>query len=105
MKHAFKRMKQNFFSISVFTLITLIAASCGRGDKSGLAIPKDAAVVIHINSGGFSKKLSWNEIKQTNWFREIYAEADDSLAKKMMDDPAASGIDIEKDLAFFVKKQ
>jgi hypothetical protein len=97
-------MKRNVFSIAMF-VITVIAISCGRGDKSGLAIPKDASIVVHINSGGLTKKLSWAEIKGTNWFREIYAEADDSLAKKMMDDPAASGVDIEKDLAFFVKRQ
>jgi hypothetical protein len=98
-------MKRNVFSIAMLAVITVLAVSCGRGNKSGLAIPKDASIVVHINSGGLTKKLSWNEIKSTNWFREIYAEADDSLAKKMMDDPAASGVDTEKDLAFFVKRQ
>jgi hypothetical protein len=49
--------------------------------------------------------LSWDEIKQTNWFKELHADADDSLAKKIMDNPGASGIDVEKDMAFFVKKQ
>ncbi|HTE25929.1 DUF4836 family protein [Flavitalea sp.] len=98
-------MKSNVFSIAMFAVITVVALSCGTGDKSGLAIPKDASIVVHINSGGLTKKLSWDEIKSTNWFREIYTEADDSLAKKMMDDPGASGIDIDKDLAFFAKKQ
>jgi len=98
-------MRRNVFSIALFAVVAVIAVSCGRGDKSGLAIPKDASVVVHINSGGLTKKLSWEDIKNTNWFREIYAEADDSLAKKMMEDPGASGIDIQKDLAFFVKKQ
>ena len=98
-------MKRNVFSIAMFAVVAVIAVSCGRGNKSGLSIPKDASVVVHINTGGLTKKLSWDEIKSTNWFREIYAEADDSLAKKMMDDPGASGIDIDKDLAFFAKKQ
>ncbi|RYY19058.1 MAG: DUF4836 family protein [Chitinophagaceae bacterium] len=98
-------MKRNVFFIAVMAVFSVIAVSCGRGDKSGLAIPKDASVVVHINSGGLTKKISWEEIKGTNWFREIYAEADDSLAKKMMDDPGASGIDIDKDLAFFAKRQ
>ncbi|RYG03590.1 MAG: DUF4836 family protein [Chitinophagaceae bacterium] len=98
-------MKLKFSRIALFAVVSVLAVSCGSGDKSGPAIPKDASVVVHINSGSLTKKLSWEEIKASNWFKEAYANADDSLAKKLMDNPAASGIDIEKDLVFFVKKQ
>ncbi|HMF71138.1 MAG TPA: DUF4836 family protein [Flavitalea sp.] len=98
-------MKRNIFSIAMFAVLSVLVISCGGGDKSGLAIPMDASVVVHINTGSLTKKLSWDEIKQTNWFKELYADADDSLAKKIMDNPGASGIDTEKDMAFFVKKQ
>ncbi|MET0300876.1 MAG: DUF4836 family protein, partial [Flavitalea sp.] len=98
-------MKLKFSRIAIFAVVSVLAVSCGSGDKSGPAIPKDASVVVHINSSSLTKKLSWEEIKATNWFKEAYANADDSLAKKLLENPAASGIDIEKDLVFFVKNQ
>jgi hypothetical protein len=39
------------------------------------------------------------------WFRETYADAPDSLAKKLMDNPANSGMDIKSDFIFFLKNQ
>jgi len=84
---------------------TLLLASCKSANKSGLAIPKDAAVVFHINSASLSSKLSWDDIKKTEWFKDAYNESKDSLAKKIMDDPKASGIDASSDFAFFIKKR
>lgn len=68
-------------------------------------IPKDAAVVIHINSSSLSSKLSWKDIQATNWFKEMNKEADDSLARELMKDPKKSGIDNGKDMAFFMQKK
>ncbi|HUC83304.1 MAG TPA: DUF4836 family protein [Flavisolibacter sp.] len=83
----------------------LLLASCKNENKSDLAIPKDAAVVFHIDPNSLSSKLSWDDIKKTEWFKDAYAENKDSFAKKMMDNPEASGIDLGKDMAFFVKKR
>jgi hypothetical protein len=59
---------------------------------------------VHINSASLSSKLSWEEIKSTNWFKEMYSEAKDSLAQKILTDPETSGIDTKSPLAFFMKK-
>ncbi len=98
-------MKKNMLMYALCATLAVVAISCGRNDPSRPAVPKDASVVVHINAGALTKKLSWDEIKQTNWFRELYAKADDTLARKMMENPSNSGIDTEKDMVFFVKKQ
>lgn len=83
----------------------LLLASCKNENKQGLAIPKDAAVVFHIDPNSLSSKLTWEDIKKTEWFKDAYTENKDSFAKKMMDNPEASGVDMGKDMAFFVQKR
>jgi hypothetical protein len=92
-----------FLTVAAFALI--VFASCKHSGISGLAIPKDAAIVVHISSSSLTSKLSWDEIKQTNWFKDASTEASDSLAKKLLENPAASGVDLKSDFAFFMKKQ
>lgn len=82
----------------------LLFSSCKNGAKTGINIPKDASIAVHINSSSLSSKLSWEELKSTNWFKEMYGEAKDSLAQKILTDPGTSGIDTKSPLAFFVKK-
>lgn len=96
--------RKALFPLLIAAMMVMIY-SCGRSDKSGIAVPKDASVVVHINAPSLSKKLPWDEIRQTNWFKEAYAEAKDTLAKQMLDDPQKSGINVEADLVFFAKKQ
>lgn len=83
----------------------LLITSCSSGDKSAIAIPKDAGLVLYINTTSLSSKLSWKEIQETNWFKEAYDEADDSLAKKLLTDPNNSGVNTDADLVMFVKRQ
>ncbi|MEI9810413.1 MAG: DUF4836 family protein [Bacteroidota bacterium] len=97
-------MRRNSFLI--LSAFVLLIAACGKkGGKSGLMVPKDAAIVIHVNSGSLSSKLSWDEIRQTNWFKEMSKEATDTLAQQLLADPASSGIDTKADLVFYLKKQ
>ena len=96
-------MKRVLSILSLFVL--LLAVSCKKGDKSGLLVPEDAGVVVHINSPSLSSKLSWEEISQTEWFQEISKEATDSTAAKLLKDPGQSGIDSKAALVFYVKKQ
>lgn len=92
--------------VSLLAVCLLFLASCKNANKSGLFIPKDAAVVFHINSSSLSSKLSWDEIKKTDWFRDAYAEASkDSFAQKLLDNPDASGVDTKADFVFFIKKR
>lgn len=83
----------------------LLVASCKNANKAGLAIPKDAAAVFYINAGSLSSKLSWDDIKKTEWFKDAYNENKDSFAQKMMNNPDASGIDLSKDFVYFIRKR
>lgn len=78
--------------------------SC-KNSTTGLPVPKDAAIVVHINASSLTSKLSWKEIQSTEWFKEAYKDTDDSLQKKLLDDPKNSGIDINSSFDFFMKKQ
>ena len=98
-------MKKASFSLLLLLIFALLIVSCKETNKTGAMIPNDAGMVLHLNANSLNSKLSWEEIKQTNWFKEMYADAPDSLARKLMDDPANSGMDIKSDFIFFVKNQ
>ena len=95
-------------SLLILPSIVLLLASCGNKDAtSGLMIPKDAAMVVHINSSSLASKLSWQEITQTTWFKMMHEDvpADDTVANQLLADPASSGIDTKADMLLYVKKQ
>jgi hypothetical protein len=89
----------------VLAAFVLLMASCKSGGKSGLFIPKNAAIVITVSPSSLSSKLSWEEIKKTEWFQDLSKENTDSFAAKILNNPDAAGMDMKKDFAFFMKKQ
>lgn len=98
-------MKKISFSFCLLMIYALLVVSCKETNKTGAMIPNDAAMVFHLNANSLNSKLSWDEIKQTNWFKEMYSEANDSLAQKLLNDPANSGMNVKSDFIFFLKKQ
>jgi hypothetical protein len=90
--------------LTAAALASVALVSC-KNATTGLPIPKDASMVVHINASSLSRKLSWKEISSTEWFQAMSQEQHDSLAKKLMADPDASGVDIKSDFALFTKKQ
>lgn len=99
-------MQRNLVSLLLIAATITGVGSCSRTDKGGIAVPKDATLVVHIDAPSITSKVSWQEIQQTEWFKEIYAdESVDTLTKKIMDDPSNSGIDIKGDMVFFMKRQ
>ena len=89
----------------VLAAFVLLMASCKSGGKSGLFIQKNAAIVITVSPSSLSSKLSWEEIKKTEWFQDLSKENTDSFAAKILNNPDAAGMDMKKDFAFFMKKQ
>jgi hypothetical protein len=81
--------------------------SCSKKDKTGLLIPKDAAIVIHINGSSLHSKLSWEDIRKTNWFAAMDSAMrnKDSLARQILQDPESMGIDLNNDLVYFMRMQ
>jgi hypothetical protein len=96
-------MKKIFFSLAVTGSLAVLISSCKKHDKTGLLIPKDAALAVHFNAASFSSKLSWEDIKATNWFQRMQSESHDSLSQQFMMDPASSGIDLKSDFVYFIK--
>jgi hypothetical protein len=100
-------MKSKFLLAALIVATLFLAPSCGKkgGGSTGLLVPEDAAVVVHINSKSLGSKLSYADIRQTSWFREMSTDVSDSNAKKLFDDPSITGVDSESDFVFFMKKQ
>ena len=94
-------MKLKLQSIVFLLAGLMFIASCGK--KSDVPVPADAGFVLHINGSSLNSKLSWDEIKQSEWYKILQQETSDSLAKQVLSDPATSGVDLKSDLYVFVR--
>lgn len=96
------QMKRNPFLLALIVTITLFTVSCKKGGKTGLLIPKDAGLVVYFNTGSLSSKLSWSEIKQSEWFKEMENDArnQDAFTKTLVNNPDSAGIDMDKGFCF-----
>ena len=91
--------------LTVLAFAVLLFAACTNKDASqySLMIPDDAPFVVHISGSSLSSKISWEEISESAWFREMANKSDDSLASELLKDPSNSGIDTKADLVVFSK--
>ncbi len=90
---------------AIFVASLVIFASCKKTNTQGRMIPNTAAIVVHINGNSTSEKLPWAAIKDNPLFKEIYEDSSVTAAmKKLLDNPENSGIDIKKDMLFFIQK-
>lgn len=94
-------MKLKLTPAALMLLLVILVASCGK--KSDIPVPDDAAIAVHIDGASLSSKLSWDEIKQSEWYRIANEKTKDSLTRTVLNDPAASGIDTKSDMYVFVK--
>ncbi|MEO6537508.1 MAG: DUF4836 family protein [Ferruginibacter sp.] len=100
-------MQTRSFSIILiaFTAVIVFASCSKKSNTQGRYIPKTASMVLQINGEALTAKLPWEEIKTNELFKEIYADtAVSSYIKSVLDNPEVTGIDIKKDLSFFVQK-
>ncbi len=83
-----------------------ILASCSKKtNKIGRYVPSNAAIVVHVNAASVTEKLPWEEVKQNDLFKTIYADSSlGTYTKAALDNPENTGIDIKKDLVFFIVK-
>lgn len=89
-------------NVLVAALAAIIITGCGGGGKkASIPVPEDAAFVMHINSASLGSKLNWSEIKSSEWFKIMLADAEDEemtpLQKSILDNPENSGIDMKGD--------
>lgn len=92
-------MKRPFFPYLLCSFLILLF-SCSK--KTSVPVPKDAAVVLHIDGASLQSKLSWEEIKSSKWYTDALKEVKDSTAEKILNDPESSGIDLQSDSYIFV---
>lgn len=94
-----------FRILAAFIAFVVLFSACKSSNKQGRYIPEEATFVVHFNGDSFLSKLPWEEIKKG----EVYIDAikDTSLsplAKKIMDNPEESGLDIKNDVMMFIMK-
>ncbi len=94
-------MKLRYFSLlSIFFI--LIFGSCKKANKTGLFIPKNAAIALQIDGKALNKKVSWSEFKDNAAFKEMLNDSTlSNSAKAAFENPENTGVDIENDLLFF----
>ena len=96
--------RSKFFPILSFFAV-LFFSSCSKTNKEGRYIPVNAVFVVHLNGQTLNTKLPWEEIKQSELFKEAYADSSTpAIAKSVMDNPENTGIDVKNDILFFVIK-
>lgn len=84
--------------------LAVFFVSC-KNATTGLPVPKDATMVFHINTSSLTSKLKWEDIRATQWFKEASKDAEDSLEKKILENPDASGVDTKSDFIVFMQKK
>ena len=93
------------FSLLLSVSALLIFSSCSKSNKEGRYVPATAALVVHLNGQSLNSKLPWEEIKQSELFKQAYADSSvPVIVKSVMDNPENTGIDVKTDLLIFVVK-
>lgn len=99
-------MKSIFKLTGISICIALIISSCGKTNNGVKMIPRDALVVVHLNTRSLMSKISWDEVKKTGWFTQLYNDtAVKAWTKNLMDNPQNTGIDLDAGVTIFMQKQ
>jgi len=95
--------KQLFsFRTAIIAVFVLVLASCSKTNKEGRLIPANASYVMHLNGSQLSSKLSWDEVKSSEFFKQIAADTTiPPYVMEALNNPDKSGIDIKKDLLVY----
>jgi hypothetical protein len=94
-------MKSTLKNLLTFGLLALIISSCG-GKKASMLIPENAGLIVHIDAASLSSKLSWDEIKNSDWFKMATEKSKaDEFERKLMENPENSGVDMKSDFYIF----
>lgn len=88
---------------SLLIVLVTVLASCGS--KNSVPVPADADIVLHFDGKSINSKYPWEEFKKTELYSDAFATEKDSLAKKLLENPANSGVDLQGDIFYFMKKR
>lgn len=97
---------KSFFRLTITIWVAaLLFSSCSKKNEAGKMIPKNAMFIAHLNTKSLKEKLTWDDIKQTSWYKKVYEDtAAKDWMKKLLDNPENTGIDLDGGLIFFAVK-
>src|SRR5688572_568927 len=88
---------------SLLILLVIVLASCSS--NVSVPVPADAALVVHFDGKALQSKFSWEDFKKTDLFVDATKNETDSLTKKILENPANSGVDLNSDVFYFVRNR
>ncbi len=88
--------------LAAIVAVTLLASCGSKTNKEGRYVPKEAAMVMHIDGASLNSKLPWDDIKTNAAFQQVYADSTiPAFARQILDNPENSGIDIKTDMIVY----
>lgn len=81
----------------------LLLSACHSVPKHARYIPKDASVVVGLNTGEISKKVAWSVITGSKLLDDMKESAPDPKSKAVFDDISNCGIDWMNTLYFYAR--
>ena len=63
-------MKSFFRLTLLFVAAAFLFSSCSKKNEEGKMIPKNAMFVVQFNTKSLKEKLTWDDIKQSDWYSQ-----------------------------------
>jgi len=101
---------KSFFRLTIlFVGAAFLFSSCSKKNEEGKMIPKNAMFVVDLNTKSLKDKLTWDDIKQSNWYNMLstHVQEDYHLTdaqKQILSNPEKWGVDLNNSLIFFASK-
>ena len=101
---------KSFFRLTIlFVGAAFLFSSCSKKNEEGKMIPKNAMFVDDLNTKSLKDKLTWDDIKQSNWYNMLstHVQEDYHLTdaqKQILSNPEKWGVDLNNSLIFFASK-
>jgi len=101
---------KSFFRLTIlFVGAAFLFSSCSKKNEEGKMIPKNAMFVVDLNTKSLKDKLTWDDIKQSNWYNMLstHVQGDYHLTdaqKQILSNPEKWGVDLNNSLIFFASK-
>jgi len=98
-----------FFRKTALLFILLISVVSLHAQKLQQYIPKDAAMVLSMDLGNLDSKISFDKLKQYDFFQEFLNEMkkemknEDEKLQELMNNPEEFGVDYMKESYAFIK--
>jgi len=70
---------KSFFRLTIlFVGVAFLFSSCSKKNEEGKMIPKNAMFVVQLDTKSIKEKLTWDDIKQSYWYGQLYAHLQES---------------------------